>query len=170
MSAPTPVLGTTPSAAPPSRAPATSSPSTAGCPMRSASSPSTFAAMRMAARARNSLAMSTLERLHDARTQHEGLLEQRKIHRLAVLGLDGDFVVAAAADDAECGGRAQQRIGLRREPGADDLVRVLAGEDGLLLHVVLELIEPPVDPADVDSIVGRCHEQGRADEAAERAG
>src|SRR5690242_3202981 len=122
-SAPTPVVGTTPSAEPPSSAPATSSPSTAGCPIRSASSPSTFAAMRMAARVRNSLATSTLERLLDAWTEHEGLLEEGQVHRLAVFSLDRDHVVASAPGDAKRRRGAEQRVGLGREAGADDLVR-----------------------------------------------
>ena len=53
--------GTIPSTLPPSSTPATSSPSTAGCPIRSASSPSSLAATRMAARARKNPAMSTLQ-------------------------------------------------------------------------------------------------------------
>src|SRR5690349_1821351 len=169
-SASTPVLGTMPSAEPPRSAPATSSPSTAGCPMRSASSPSTFAAMRIAASARSSLATSTLERLLDARTELEGLLKEGEVDGLAVLRLDRDGVVAPVPGNTKRRRGAQERVGLGRETGANDVVGVLVGEHGLLLHVVLELIEPPVDAADVDSVVHRGAERGRTHQAAERAG
>src|SRR6476660_10655873 len=141
----TPSCGTIPSTLPPSSTPATSSPRTAGWPIRSASSPSNFAATRMAARARKNPATSTLQRLLGPRSEREGLLQQREVHALAVFSVDDDPAIGPL--NPEPGWIPQPGVGMSREPALDDVVGVLPGEDRLLPHVVQQLVVAPVDPA-----------------------
>ena len=118
--------------------PASSSPSTAGWPIRSAASPSSLAPTRMAARVRKKRgdvhaprprpggggrrarrwrrrgaprrkARAALRR----GAEEEGVLEERKLDTIAVLGLDGD-PAAATAIDPEAGCLPENGVGGRR--------------------------------------------------------
>src|SRR4051812_22854141 len=90
---------------------------------------------------------STLERLHDFRPEQEGVLEQREVDGFGVPRPDHNVIWAPATLDDELRRLPQEGVGLRKQAQPDGLVGELAGKSGLLLHVVLELIEPQIDAA-----------------------
>src|SRR5262245_48220313 len=190
ISAPGPSEGTMPSTLPPRRTPASSSPRTAGWPIRSAASPSSFAEARMAASTRKKRATFTpsaaaargkavartaiatrarpdpLKRGFGARAEEEGVLEEREIDTIAVFGLDGDPLPRAI--DPEARVPPEDGVGGGREPTADH--GVVHGRRHLRLeaHRVLEPVEPKVHLPDVHAIVCRGDKEQQRDEAPER--
>src|SRR5687767_8017819 len=70
---------------------------------------------------------------------------------LPVVGLHSDPPSRPTNLDAASGCRQAERIGDGLELPLDLLVRVVRGEANLLRHGVLELVEAPIDLADVDA-------------------
>src|SRR5882724_1345931 len=177
----------------PSRMPASSSPITAGCPRRSNSSPANFPASSMIANTVKKRATSMppaaptpmtrgrpaarahvgrLKRLRRLGMEVEGVVEQREIDRLAVLGLDHNLPRRRPSGDPDL-------LGLGREPdilcggldaAADRAVVERGGKLGLGLHFVEQAIVPEEQFTDVDAVVQRPDQKEQRDEAAGGAG
>src|SRR2546426_1654290 len=177
----------------PSRIPASSSPITAGCPRRSNSSPANFPASNMIANTVKKRATSMppaapppmtrgrpaarahvggLKRLRRLGMEVEGVVEQREVDGLAVLGLDHDLPRRRPSGDPDL-------LGLSREPdilcggldaAADRAIVERGGKLGLGLHFVEQAIVPEEQLTDVDAVVQRADQKKQRHETTGRAG
>src|SRR5205823_11947593 len=170
VSGSSPPMGITLRKPAPSRMPASSSPITAGCPRRSNSSPANFPASNMiantvkkratsmppaAASTRGRPAASAqaggLEGLRRFGMEVEGVVEQREVDGLAVLGLDHDLPRRRPSGDPDllCLGRQTDVLRRGLDPAADRAVVEGGGELGLSLHLVQQAIVPEEQLTDV---------------------
>src|SRR5438132_13245469 len=152
--------------------PAKSSPITAGWPRRSNASPANFPASSMIANTVKKRATSIppaaprtrsrpaakahgggLKRLRRLGLVVEGVVEQRQIDALAVLGLDHDLPRRGAPRDPDLLGLGRETDVLRGglDPAADGAVVEGGGELGLGLHLVQQPIVPEEQLTDVRS-------------------
>src|SRR5882672_2768446 len=176
----------------PSRMPARSSPITAGCPRRSNASPANFAASSMIANTVKKRATSIppsaapsargrpaarahrggLKRLRRLGLVVEGVVEQRELDGLAVLGLDHDLPRRRPPRDFDLLGLARETDILRGglDAAADRAVVERGGKLGLGLHLVEQAIVPEEQFTDVDAVVQRPDQKEQRDEAAGGAG
>jgi len=76
-----------------------------------------------------------------------------QLNSLIVLGLDGDRAIAASDGDPSGRLRKSERVGEGGHVMRNLRVRVVRREAQLLRHVILVLIEPPVDLAEVEAEV-----------------
>src|SRR3954467_6231576 len=148
----------------PSSTPATSSPRTAGCPIRSASSPRSLAAIRMAARTRRKWATGMLERRLGAGMEGERALDEWEIDAVPVLGLDGDPRRVARPRDPERRRLAQDRIGGGHEPALEHVVGDRGRDAGLEPHRIEQAVVAKIDFADVHAVVQRGDEKQQREE------
>src|SRR6267143_689929 len=198
--APTKMAGVSGSSAPigitlrkpaPSRMPARSSPITAGCPRRSNSSPANFPTSSMIANTVKKRATSMppaaprtrgrpaarahaggLKRLRRLGMEVEGVVEQREVDGLAVLGLDHDLPRRRPSGDPDLLGLGRETniLGGGLDPPANCAVVERGGELGLGLHLVEQAIVPEEQLTDVDAVVQRPDQEEQRHEAPGRAG
>src|SRR6266540_190965 len=176
----------------PSTIPAKSSPITAGCPRRSNASPANFPASSMTANTVKKRAtsipppaapsargrpaarahMGGLKRLRRLGMEVEGVVEQREVDGLAVLGLDHDLTRRRPPGDPDPLGLGRDTDILRGglDAAADRAVVEGGGELGLGLHLVEQAIVPEEQLTDVDAVVQRPDQDEQRDEAPGRAG
>src|SRR6266576_762914 len=175
----------------PSRMPTSSSPITAGWPRRSNTSPANFPASNMIANTVKKRATSMppaaprtrgrpaarahvgrLKRLRRLGMEVEGVVEQREVDGLVVLGLDHDLPRRRPSGDPDL-------LGLGREPdilcvgldaAADRAVVERGGKLGLGLHFVEQAIVPEEQLTDVDAVVQRADQKKQRHETTGRAG
>src|SRR5690348_6765997 len=175
----------------PSTMPASSSPITAGWPRRSNASPANFpassmiantvkkratsippAAPRMTGKPAARAQMGGLKRLRRLGMEVEGVVEQREIDALVVLGLDHDLPRRRTPHDLDLLGLGRETDILRGglNPAADGAVVEGRGELGLGLHLVEQPIVPEEQLTDVDAVVQGPDQEEQRNEAAGRGG
>src|SRR5712692_4901480 len=170
----------------PSTMPASSSPITAGWPRRSNASPANFPASSMIANTVKKRATSIppaaptmrgrpaakahvgrLKRLRRLGMEVEGVVEQRQIGALAVLGLDHDLSRRGAPHDPDLLGLGRETDILRGglDPAADGAVVEGRSELGLGLHLVQKPVVPEEQLTNVDAVVQRPDQEEQRNEA-----
>src|SRR5213080_2396040 len=171
----------------PSAMPASSSPITAGWPRRSNASPANFPASSMIANTVKKRATSIppaaptmrgrpaakahagrLKRLRRLGMEVEGVVEQRQIDTLAVLGLDHDLPRRGAPHDPDLLGLGRETDILRGglDPAANGAVVEGGGELRLGVHLVEQTIVPEEQLTDVDAIVQGPNQKEQRNQAA----
>src|SRR3989449_2011533 len=177
----------------PSRIPASSSPITAGCPRRSNSSPANFPASNMIANTVKKRATSMppaapppmtrgrpaarahvggLKRLRRLGMEVEGVVEQREVDGLAVLGLDHDLPRRRPSGDPDLLGLGREAdiLGGGLDAAADRAVVERGSELGLGLHLVEQAIVPEEQLTNVDAVVQGADQEQQRYEATGGAG
>src|SRR2546422_4782756 len=170
----------------PSTMPAKSSPITAGCLRRSNASPANFPASSMIANTVKNRAtsippaapstrdepaarahMGGLKGLRRLGMEVEGVVEQRELDGLAVLGLDHDLTRRRPPGDPDLLSLGRETDILRGglDTAADRAVVEGGGELGLGLHLVEQAIVPEEQLTDVDAVVQRPDQDEQGDEA-----